>query len=93
MSGTIYGTGILWSYVISRPFTSLSQRLVVYHGVSHLFFVVSLALMITIPYRRLTGFWDNGLRWTKPEDKMRKYDNTSLFEKQSIWGSLRPSRD
>jgi hypothetical protein len=49
--------------------------------------------MITIPYRRLTGFWDNGLRWSRPEDKLRKYDNTSVFEKQSIWGKLRPSRD
>jgi hypothetical protein len=93
MAGSIYGTGIIWSYVISRPFTALSQRLVVYHGISHLFFVASLALMITIPYRRLTGFWDNGLRWSRPEDKLRKYDNTSVFEKQSIWGKLRPSRD
>ena len=93
MAGTIYGSGILWAYGISRPFTALSQRLLVYHGISHLFFFASLTLMITIPYRRLTGFWDNGLRWSKPEDKLRKYDNTSLFEKQSVWGYLRPSKD
>jgi hypothetical protein len=49
--------------------------------------------MITIPYRRLTGFWDNGLRWSKPEDKLRKYDNTSEFEKSSIWGRIKPSKD
>jgi len=60
---------------------------------SHLFFVTAAALMINVSYRRLTGFWDNGLRWNKPEDKLRKYDNTSLFEKNSIWGSLKPSRD
>ena len=93
MGGTIYGTGILWSYLLSRPFPQLSQRLLVYHGMSHLFFVTAAALMITIPYRRLTGFWDNGLRWSKPEDKLRKYDNTSVFEKNSVWGSLKPSRD
>ena len=93
MAGTIYGTGIVWSYVVSRPFPALSQRLVVYHGLSHLFFVTSVALMFTIPYRRLTGFWDNGLRWSRPEDKLRKYDNTSLFEKTSIWGRLKPSKD
>ena len=81
MGGTIYGTGILWSYMISRPFPQLSQRLVVYHGISHLFFVAAVALMVTVPYRRLTGFWDNGLRWSKPEDKLHKYDNTSVFEK------------
>ncbi len=93
MGGTVYGTGILWSYVVSRPFPALSQRLVVYHGLSHLFFVTAVGLMITIPYRRLTGFWDNGLRWSRPEDKLRKYDNTSLFEKSSVWGSLKPSKE
>ena len=95
MAGTIYGSGILWGYTISRPFSLLSQRLVIYHGVSHMFSAVTVALMLTIPYRRLTGFWDNGLRWSKPEDKLRggKYDNTSQFEKDSIWGRIRPSRD
>jgi len=91
MAGTIYGSGIIWSYIISRPFPLLAQRLVVYHGVSHLFFMTSVALMLTIPYRRLTGYWDNGLRWSKPEDKLRKYDNTSQFEKNSIWGWIKPS--
>ena len=93
MGGTVYGGGILWSYLLSRPLPQLSQRLVVYHGMSHLFFVTAAALMIVIPYRRLTGFWDNGLRWSKPEDKLRKYDNTSVFEKNSVWGKLRPGRD
>jgi hypothetical protein len=95
MGATVYGTGIIWSYAISRPFPMLSQRLLVYHGISHLFFMVSVGLMINIPYRRLTGFWDNGLRWSKPEDKLRggKYDNTSQFEKATIWGRLKPSKD
>ena len=95
MGGTVYGSGILWAYVISRPFPQLAQRLVVYHGISHLFFATALSLMLTIPYRRLTGFWDNGLRWSKPEDKMRggKYDNTSQFEKATIWGCIKPSTD
>ena len=93
MGGTVYGAGVLWSYVISKPFPQLAQRLVVYHGISHLFFVTALTLMVTIPYRRLTGFWDNGLRWSKPEDKLRKYDNTSQFEKATVWGSIRPGRD
>jgi hypothetical protein len=95
MAGTIYGSGIVWSYVISRPFPTLSQRLLVYHGISHLFFMLSLSLMITVPYRRLTGYWDNGLRWSRPEDKLKggKYDNTSQFEANTIWGLLRPSKD
>jgi len=91
MGGTIYGTGILWGYVASRPFTSLSQRLIAYHSVSHIFFALAVVTMVSVPYRRLTGYWDNGLRWRRPADKLRKYDNTSEFEKASIWGRLRPS--
>jgi hypothetical protein len=58
-----------------------------------MFFVLAAASMITIPYRRLTGFWDNGLRWRKPEDKLRKYDCTSEFEKATIWKRIKPSND
>lgn len=93
MAGTIYGAGILWAYTISRPYTQLMQRLLVFHGVSHLFFATTLSMMLTIPYRRLTGYWDNGLRWRRPEDKLRKYDNTSEFERATVWGKLKPSKE
>ena len=89
MFGAIYGVGILWSFGISRPFPSVMQRLVVYHGISHLFFVLGLTAMATVPYRRLTGYWDNGLRWSKPEDKLKKFDATSHFEKATGWDRFR----
>ena len=89
MGATIYGTGLCWAYFCSKPFTSMMQRLVVYHGVSHMFLAVSLSLMITVPFRRLTGFWDNGLRWKKPEDRLNKYDCTSHFEKSTGWSKWR----
>jgi len=93
MGGTIYGSGIIWAYICSRPLLAVHQKLFVFHGISHLFFAAAFALMITIPYRRLTGYWDNGLRWRKPEDKLRKYDNTSQFEKATIWGCIKPSKN
>ncbi len=93
MGGTIYGVAIVASYYISRPFPQLAQRLIVYHGLSHLGFVIAAASMITIPYRRLTGFWDNGLRWRKPEDRLRKYDSTSHFERATVWKYIKPSSD
>ena len=89
MFASIYGTGVLWSFAISRPFPNMMQRLVVYHGVSHIFFVIAAAAMVTIPYRRLTGYWDNGLRWRKPEDKMHKFDTTSHFERATGWSRFR----
>lgn len=45
--------------------------------------------MLALSYRRLTGYADNGLRWRIPEDKLRKYDNTSEFEKHTLWGFLK----
>ena len=65
------------------------QRLVVYHGVAHMFLAVSIALMIQVPFRRLTGFWDNGLRWKTPDDKLKKYDCTSHFEEATGWSKWR----
>jgi hypothetical protein len=89
MGGSIYGSGLLWGYYASRPFPMLMQRLVVYHGVSHMFLAVSLSLMIAVPFRRLTGYWDNGMRWHKPEDKLKKYDTTSHFEAATVYKRFR----
>ena len=41
MFGAIYGTGILWAFTISRPMPSVMQKLLVYHGVSHMAFIVA----------------------------------------------------
>lgn len=86
MGTSFYGAGIVWAYVISRPFSVLSQRLIVYHGISHLFLVAALSFMVAVPYRRLTGYIDNGLRWKKPDDRLKKFDDTSEFERSTIWG-------
>ena len=86
---TFYGGGVLAAYVISRPFPLIMQRLVVYHGVSHCFLFSAACYMFMMSYRRLTGYGDNGLRWRIPEDKMKKYDNTSVYEKSTIWGRIK----
>ena len=93
MFGTIHGAGIGWAYVCSRPWTQLMQRLVVFHGVSHAIMVTSFCLTIMQPYRRLTGFADNGLRWSTPNDRLKKFDSTSHFESATIWGRFRIKPD
>ena len=89
MFASIYGFGMVWSFAVSRPLPVLKQRLLVYHGLSHLFFCLAASAMVIIPYRRLTGFWENGLRWSKPEDKLHKFDSTSHFEKATGWSRFR----
>eukprot|EP00347_Sterkiella_histriomuscorum_P019097 403342958 len=85
MGATLYTSGILGAYYVSRPFIDLSQKLLVYHGLSHISLVVGVSSMLMLSTRRLTGFYDNGLRWRRPEDRLRKFDNTSHYEKATIW--------
>ena len=94
MFGTIYGMGTVYGYVASRPFTTMAARMVIYHGVSHLFFVAALfSSLLVVPYRRLTGYWENGTRWRIPEDKLKKFDLTSHYEKATGWSKWRIRTD
>ena len=93
MGASIYGAGILFGYAASRNWPLLAQRLTVYHGISHIGLVYALSCMFVVPYRRLTGYWDNGLRWKVPEDRFRKFDNTSVFEANTIFKRFRIRSD
>ena len=42
---------------------------------------------------RLTGFWDNGLRWNIPQYEVKKFDTTSRFEDNTIWKRFRIKLD
>ena len=44
MLGCIYGAGIGWGYMASRPMVMLTQRLIVFHGVSHIALVTALGM-------------------------------------------------
>ena len=89
MFASIYAGGIGWAYLASRPFTMVTQRLLAFHGISHMFMITAACMTLTMPYRRLTGYADNGLRWTTPADKLKKFDCTSQFERSTIWGRFR----
>ena len=89
MGLTLYGAGIMWGYAASRHFNMITQRLLVYHGVSHMFLITTACMTLQMPYRRLTGYADNGLRWSVPADKLKKFDATSHFEQATIWKRFR----
>lgn len=91
MFGSIYSVGTAIAYLGSRPMGMITQRLVVYHGISHMFFALAAAMLIRVPYARLTGFWDNGMRWSKPEDRLQKFDCTSTFEQATGWHKFKLS--
>merc|ERR1712224_392671 len=74
MFATIYGCGILTSFAMSRGFPLMTLRMLIYHGGSHMAFVGALSATTIVAFRRITGYWDNGLRWRKPEDRLNKFD-------------------
>ena len=89
MGFTLYGAGICWAFIVSRPFLLLTQKLVVFHGISHMCLATTMCLTAHMPYRRLTGYADNGLRWSTPADRLKKFDATSHFENATIWKRFR----
>jgi hypothetical protein len=87
--GVFYAFGTGLAFWASRPFPMMYQRTLIYHILSHAALVTGGTVFLgMIPYQRLTGFYDNGLRWKKPENKLRKFDNTSEFEKATFWGRM-----
>ena len=58
-----------------------------------MWFVGATILTLNVAYRRLTGFSDNGLRWSKPEDRLKKFDMTSHYEKATGWKRFRSDTD
>lgn len=56
----------------------------VYKAVSRCFTVFGLAGMLLVPYYRLTGFWENGLRWRFPEKQLDRTDFMSEYLKTSV---------
>ena len=90
MFGSIYGFGCVYGYIASRPFRTMAAKLTVYHGVSHMFFFgAAMMAFVVLPFGRLIGFWDNGMRWRVPEDKLKKFDMTSHYEKATGWSKYR----
>ena len=89
MFGTIYGTGTLAAFAMSRGFPLMTLRMLVYHGASHISFCAALSATTMVAFRRLTGYWDNGLRWRKPEDRLNKFDTTSHFERATGWSRFK----
>ena len=54
-----------------------------------MWFAFGVATVPWVAFRRLTGYWDNGLRWKVPSDKLNKFDSTSHFEKSTGWSKWR----
>lgn len=87
-SGTWYMTFAFLAHKVSLRRQNIVERLINYHVIAHAGFVSACFFMVLFPFRRITGYDDNGLRWKHPENKFEKFDNTSEFMKRSVWKNI-----
>ena len=80
-------------YYAGYRMPAMRQRLLTYHTIVHMGSVAAICGMFLVSYYRLTGFWENGLRWNTPDYRMRKLDTTSVFEANTIWKHFRINLD
>ena len=85
----VYLTGMSVGYYAGVGLPNLRMRLLAHTTISHAGLVASLFLMYTCSYKRLTGYWDNGLRWKNPDNRYRKFDSTSVYEANTMAKRLR----
>ena len=80
MFGIITGLSFPLSYLLGRKGLTIRNRVYFMRYGTHMAFMTSIYLMWQTSYLRLTGFWDNGLRWSTPNYELKKFDMTSLYE-------------
>jgi hypothetical protein len=93
MFATIYGLGIAGGFVFGRAFPNMHHKMLVYGAITHSFFLTGILTSFYVDYARLTGYWDNGLRWNVPDYHVKKFDCTSKFEENTIFHRFRVRTD
>ena len=53
MFATVYGAGTLAAFVFSRHHFMVAKRLLTYHYMSHMSFILACSLMVIVPFRRV----------------------------------------
>ena len=86
--GTFYITGVVAGYLSTRRINSAKPRLLLYHGVSHMFTVAGIGVLLLMPMFRIRGLWDNGLRWKRPAPH-KKYDYTKNLNEHKVYKHFR----
>ena len=90
---TIYGLGYVGGFFQARSISNVKIRYRAFALLTHTFGVVGFTLAFYASYTRLTGYWDNGLRWNVPKQEVDKFDTTSKFEANTIFKRFRIRTD
>ena len=86
--GLFYLSGLLFGYGASRRFVHMPKRLIVFHGIAHVFTVSGLVMTFLMPCYRVKGYWDNGLRWRR-RAPMKKYDFTKELYDHGLYKHMK----
>ena len=89
MIGMFYSFNFIAGYFISKSVSDYGVRVKSTQLITTMGLVTGLALAFNCSYYRLTGFQDNGLRWKTPDNRMKLFDSTSVYEANTFWKNLR----
>ncbi len=87
--GAMYAVGVGAGFCLGRRFTYTRDKFMVLNFFTQIFMVGGAAWAFRASYSRLTGYWDNGLRWNVPIQQITKFDTSSEFEKKTIFKNFR----
>ena len=86
--GFFYLNGLIFGYLGSRGLNAIQSRVVIFHGIAHAFNVTGLVITFLMPCYRISGYWENGLRWRRPAP-MKRYDFTSNLDTHPLYKHFR----
>ena len=85
------GLGV--GFAMGRRLPDMYGKLLAYGALSHAFTVSGMGVAAYASYSRLTGYWDNGLRWNVPKYQVNKFDITSRFEENTAFKRFKINTD
>jgi len=71
----------------------MQHKLMIYGAFVHSASISGFSAATYVNYCRLTGYWDNGLRWNVPNYHVIKFDVTSRFEENTFFKRFRIRTD
>ena len=76
-----------FAHMISRrAMGGYAKQAIIFNWVNTFSMLTGVNLAFINSFRRLNGSTENGLRWKYGNDYLRKYDMTSEYEGNTVWG-------
>ncbi len=84
--------GTVFGYIFGRKTKMVQARLFVLRTITRMFTIVGIGVTCIAPLLRISGYWENGLRWRRPNPPST-YTFTSEFYRHPIYKHFGARKD